>query len=338
MSDIFREVDEEVRREQFTALWKRFGPFIIALAVVIVLGVAGWRAWEWYQARRATEIGQNYFAALQLANDGEHQQAAQAFAELADTGEAYGTLAALRHASELAQAGDTQGAIAAYDAIAKDASVSRLLRGLAQIRAGYLQVDTADPAKLRQQMEGYLSDDSNPWRNAAREIQGLAAYRAGDYEAASALFEQILGDPEAPQDMLQRAQMMFTLLAAGAPDAMTASQPAEQPATPVATGTPSVPSEIPQVPPAATAPAAPEAAPASPAQPAPAAPEAAPAQPDASTTQPDTSAAQPDAAAPQAEPAPQAAPAPAAETQQPAPTDTSAPTEPSAAGTNEDSK
>lgn len=234
MSDIFREVDEEVRHERYTALWKRFGPYVIAIAVIVVIFVAGWRTWEWYQARRAAELGQAYFSALQLARNGQHEQASEAFGELATTGDAYGTLAALRQAAELAASGDTEGAVAAYDEISDDASVSQLLRGLARVRAGYLLVDSADPEALLERMQGYIDDPESPWRNAAREIQGLAAYRAGEYDAASAYFEEILADPEAPQDLLQRAQMMFTLLAAGSSDQLP---PAELPETPATSGT-----------------------------------------------------------------------------------------------------
>ncbi|ESR23611.1 tetratricopeptide repeat protein [Lutibaculum baratangense] len=241
MSDIFREVDEEVRREQYTALWKRFAPFIIAVALLIVAGVGGWRAWEWYEARRAAEAGSLYFEAVGLATQGQHEPASQAFAEIARDGGAYSALASLRHASELAAAGDRDGAVAAYDAVANDASVPRLMRGLASIRAGYLLVDSAEPLQLSERLGPYLGDDESPWRNSALEIVGLAQYRAGDYDAASSSFEQVLADPAAPPSLLQRAEMMFTLLAAGAPDAITAAEPAPEPVTPNASGVPLTP-------------------------------------------------------------------------------------------------
>jgi hypothetical protein len=44
MSDIFQEVEEDVRRERYEKLWKKYGNYIIALAVLIVAGVA---AWQW---------------------------------------------------------------------------------------------------------------------------------------------------------------------------------------------------------------------------------------------------------------------------------------------------
>jgi len=46
VSDIFREVDEEVRRDQFKKLWERYGIFFIALAVLFVAAVGGWRGYQ----------------------------------------------------------------------------------------------------------------------------------------------------------------------------------------------------------------------------------------------------------------------------------------------------
>ena len=48
MSDIFREVDEEVRREQLKKLWDRYGNFVIAALILVVVGVAAWRGYAWW--------------------------------------------------------------------------------------------------------------------------------------------------------------------------------------------------------------------------------------------------------------------------------------------------
>ncbi len=42
MADIFREIDEEVRRDKAAELWKKYGWVVTALAVLVVVGVAGW--------------------------------------------------------------------------------------------------------------------------------------------------------------------------------------------------------------------------------------------------------------------------------------------------------
>jgi hypothetical protein len=46
MSDIFREVDEDVRRDKAAEFWKKYQNYIIAGAALIVLAAAGWRFYE----------------------------------------------------------------------------------------------------------------------------------------------------------------------------------------------------------------------------------------------------------------------------------------------------
>src|SRR5258708_40059218 len=76
VSDIFTEVDEEVRREQLKKLWERYGNYVIAAAFVLVFAVAAWRGYEWWETRKAAEAGAAYDAAARLADDGKHEEAA----------------------------------------------------------------------------------------------------------------------------------------------------------------------------------------------------------------------------------------------------------------------
>ena len=103
MSDIIREVDEELRHERYKKLWDRFGLYVIGAALIIVLGVAGWRGWEWYAARQAAESGARFEVALQLATDGKREEAQAAFEAIAENGTAgYRTLARFRAAAAAA--------------------------------------------------------------------------------------------------------------------------------------------------------------------------------------------------------------------------------------------
>src|SRR5436305_1144715 len=54
VSDIFHEVDEEVRREQLKKLWERYGNLLIAACVLVVLATAGWRTHEMTAWREAS--------------------------------------------------------------------------------------------------------------------------------------------------------------------------------------------------------------------------------------------------------------------------------------------
>ena len=86
VSDIFHEVDEEVRREQLKKLWDRYGNYVAAAAVLLVLAVAAWRAYMWWEAKKAAETGAAFEAAITLAESGKRSEAEAAFADIAGHG------------------------------------------------------------------------------------------------------------------------------------------------------------------------------------------------------------------------------------------------------------
>ena len=94
MSDIFREVDEDVRRERLQQLWERHSNLIIALALLVVLGVGGWRGYEYWESQKAAEAGTAFEAAVALSEADKHAEAQAAFAKV-KTADANGTVAHL---------------------------------------------------------------------------------------------------------------------------------------------------------------------------------------------------------------------------------------------------
>ena len=210
MSDIFREVDEEVRRERLQQLWERHGNLIVALALLIVLAVGGWRGSDWWEDRKATESGAAFEAAVALAESGKQDEAQAAFSKLAREGSSgYRILARFREAAELAKA-DPAAAVKAYDSLAAESGVGRSLQDLAVIRAGLILVDTATPAELATRLEPLTASD-RPFRHAARELLALGAWRAGDAAAAKRWFDLIATDLETPAGTRQRIEVLMTL-------------------------------------------------------------------------------------------------------------------------------
>ena len=215
MTDIFQEVDEEVRREQLKKLWERYGGYVIAACIVVVIGVGAWRGYEWWQAKQAAQSGAAFEQAVTLAEQGKHQDAATAFAKLAADGTAgYRVLARLREAAELA-ATDRKAAVAGYDAIAADNRVGQTIQDLAAVRAGFLLVDSAPYAEVLQRLEPAAAAD-RPFRHSARELLALSAWKAGDMAAARRWTETIISDPQTPAGPRRRAEMLGVLIAASA--------------------------------------------------------------------------------------------------------------------------
>ncbi len=217
--EFIREVDEEYRRDQLAKIWERYSGLIIAVVVLVVGGIGGWRYWEHVQETRAQAAASRFEDALKLSGENKSQEAEAALEALAKDGASgYGLLARFRLAAERGQQNAEAGA-AAYDALANDAGVAQPWKDLARLRAAWLRLDTADPAQIRQIVEP-MAAPANPWRHSARELLGLSGLKAGDMDYAGRWFDQVAADRETPPALRQRLAV-YTALVAGGPVQVT---------------------------------------------------------------------------------------------------------------------
>ncbi|MDB5585644.1 MAG: tetratricopeptide repeat protein [Devosia sp.] len=289
--NIFREVDEELRSDRMRNFWRRFAPYIIGAAVLVVVGVAANEGWTWYHANNAAKSSDELYAAFDLADGGDIAAAqTQLDTLIADGSGSYPMLAQFKQAGLLAKDGKVTDAVAAYDALAVSLSNQRL-RELALVLGGTLMVDAGTLADVQQRVET-IATEGNPLRNAAREAMGLAQYKAGKFTDAQASFQAVIDDPMSQSTVRNRVgYYIAALTSAGdiapapvdqaAKDAAAAVQnivgdditvtPAPAPAPePAVTPAPAVPAPVapapvpaaPSIDPSASAPAAPAATPA----------------------------------------------------------------------------
>jgi hypothetical protein len=210
VSDIFQEVDEEVRREQLKKLWDRYGVYFIALAVLIVAGVAGWRGYDFWQSKKAAEFGAQFNAAAILSEQGKHDEAEKAFARIASDGTSgYRVLARMREAAELAER-DPKAAVAAYDDLAASAATGQPLQDLAALRAGMILVDSAPLTEMTRRLEP-LAGAGAPFRHSARELLAFAAWKAGDTAALRKWSQLVRDDAETPASLRSRVDVLMAL-------------------------------------------------------------------------------------------------------------------------------
>ena len=213
MSDIFSEVDEEVRRERLKQLWDKYSLLIIAVAVLIVAGIGGWRAYEYWVAQKAAAAGAAFENAVTMSEQGKHAEAQAAFAKVVTEAPAgYAVLARFRAASELAQV-KAEDAVKAYDVLAADSTLGGTWQDLAALRAGLLLVDSASFDDMRKRLEP-LTEPTRVFRHTARELLALSAWRARDTAAARRYVELISADAETPPGARTRIEALSALLAA----------------------------------------------------------------------------------------------------------------------------
>jgi hypothetical protein len=211
VSELFDEVDEEVRREQLKKLWDRYSIYIVAGALLIIAAVGGWRGYQYLEAKKAAEAGGAFDKAVELSEQNKHPEAETAFNDLAAKAPSgYRLLARLRAAAEAANR-DPQAAAKMYDEIAADRSVAAPEQDLAKVRAAGLLLETASYPNMLSRLEPAAAPGAT-FRHTARELLALSAFRANDTAAARRWVDLIAGDGETPPSLRSRAEAIQALL------------------------------------------------------------------------------------------------------------------------------
>jgi hypothetical protein len=211
VSELFDEVDEDVRREQLKKLWDQYSIYIVGAAFLIIAAVGGWRGYQYLEAKKAAEAGTAFDKAVELSEQSKHSEAEAAFNNLAATAPSgYRLLARLRVAGEVAIR-DPQAAVKLYDDIAADRSVSALDQELAKIRAAQLLVETSTYPNLLARIESETAPAAT-FRHTARELLALSAWRANDMTSARKWLDMIANDGETPPGLRSRAEALQALL------------------------------------------------------------------------------------------------------------------------------
>jgi hypothetical protein len=211
-SAAFHEVDEAVRKDDLKEWWSRWGTWIVAGAVAVVVAATSVVGWRQYDAAQRASASAEYSAALaQIAQD---PAAARTSLEkqAKDAPEPYRSLAALI-AAQLREPLDAQ--VTALLAVAPTLS-SPELTDLATVIAGFKSVDSARADEVLGKLEPLAAPD-RPFRLSVRELKAMVAVRKGDTKLARELWTEIAKDPQAPQGAAQRASAMLNLY--GAPEA-----------------------------------------------------------------------------------------------------------------------
>lgn len=219
MTDIFDEVEEEVRKERWEQLWKKYGNYALAGGVIVVLTVGGYRGWQAYQKQQNEQASDQYLAAQQLAASGNLVAAEAAFGKLSvEAPSGYARLAKFAQAAVMLTEGKREAAIAAMREIAEDDG-EPVLASMARIQIAWAEADTASKDVIQKTLAPLLVTNG-PYNAAALEIVAYVALRTGARDEAIAAYSKLGDDAKAPNGIKQRSAAIAAYLKAN-PDIAT---------------------------------------------------------------------------------------------------------------------
>ena len=211
MSEEFvREVDEDIKEEQRIKLWKKVFPYVVSVSLGIIIFTSGYVFWNNYTESLNRQLGDDFTAAVQLANEEDLDASILALNRIVDEGsDGYVTLAKMKKASLLIQSGELELGLNIYLDLERNA-VDQSFRDIASILYVLNSMDTEDPKALLEKINKLES--SQIWRSSALEMKAFLKLKQNKVEEARKIFEGILNLPSTPSSLATRAKNMVDYL------------------------------------------------------------------------------------------------------------------------------
>jgi len=211
MSEEFvREVDEDIKEEERIKLWKKVFPYVVSVSLGIIIFTSGYVFWNNYTESLNQQLGDDFTAAVQLANEEDLDASILALNRIVDEGsDGYVTLAKMKKASLLIQRGELKLGLNIYLDLERNA-VDQSFRDIASILYVLNSMDTEDPKALLEKINKLES--SQIWRSSALEMKAFLKLKQNKVEEARKIFEGILNLPSTPSSLATRAKNMVDYL------------------------------------------------------------------------------------------------------------------------------
>ena len=211
MSEEFiKEVDEDLKEEKRVKLWKKLLPYVLGFSFGIILITSSFVFWESHTKKTNQNLGDDFTAAVDLANENDIDAALLALDRIVDKGsDGYATIAKMKKASLLIDKGNYDEGLSIYLDLEKNA-VDQSFRDIATILYVLNSMDKIDSEVLLRKIQPL--ENSKVWQSSALELKAFIYLKDKKNISAKEVFESILNLKSSPSSLSTRARNMIEYL------------------------------------------------------------------------------------------------------------------------------
>ena len=205
MADLFQEIDDELRQDKASRLWRVYGKYVVATAIVIIISVGGYKFWQQKQLDDGEKASIAYEAALARSASGDYKGAIdQLNEEEIRTAAGYAVLSQMQKANLAMKINDFEAALITFKDIAENDNYPQSIKEWASFRYAAVRVEKQIDSNALADLDSLIATDS-PWRFLAKEIKAIKEIETGNKSGAKAIFSELADDENAPERLRVRA-------------------------------------------------------------------------------------------------------------------------------------
>ncbi len=199
MSELFREIEDDIKRERYDKLWHSFGKVMVGVSLIVILITIGVVIWQNYTQTKAMERTSEFIKGIDRLNIEDYKGAITVFDALSeDPSSSYYGISLLRKAQAQNALSDHEGAYKTYQTLAEHDPV------FGQLAKLMLPVEGTDvPKPMKGSAFFYTQSEARAWR----------LLKMGKNDNAVAQFLALYRDKEIPVSMHGRVTEALQYLA-----------------------------------------------------------------------------------------------------------------------------
>ena len=206
MADIFDEIEEDLRRDRMSLLWQRYGNYVIAFAIFIIVVVAGYQGYNYWKDSRAKAAGDAFFQAVTA------DEALEALNVISsDLPAGYEMLSKFRIAALQAKKGNRIAAEQSYLSLSRDANIGTFYQETALLLSVMNAPENKNNSELIDRISS-LSEFSGPLQGLALETSAGLYLGLNNPEKAISLLLQASQLTDLSPSLRQRISQSLSIL------------------------------------------------------------------------------------------------------------------------------
>ncbi len=209
---LFREVTEDVEKEQFLLFWKKYGKRFAIISSVCLLAAFSFVGYTFYCDWKVEQNAIIYADALSKSLHNPTSAGKKFDQLIQEDSDGFALLSKIQKAALLLDEGKKEEGFDVLRSIANTDSVPMPFRNLSGTILAYHLLDEKDKQDEIIALATPLAMEGSLWRGSAKEILALVALQQNDTEKAIELLQQNVTDTRLPDSFKVRAQEMLSAI------------------------------------------------------------------------------------------------------------------------------